>query len=196
MGEGRAKGRVRLLRTRGSADLGKVASSSAMQGLWLGERKVGSQVIDEDRGRLYGRRTVGEVRRGGRRSSDRTKEYTDLGLDLGEREEQVACYASALAIFITSVSGSKSLASFTNRFFHFSGPSGFRRAFDAAKRNGRFGRIQCQKSKESSSRGKRRVFLCRTVRVKVKGRVILASFLKIEGWGTPVGAKDRRKRNR
>ena len=27
-----------------------------------------------------------------------SREYTDLGLDLGEREEQVACHASALAL--------------------------------------------------------------------------------------------------
>ena len=47
----------------------------------------------------------------------------------------------SLAIFIASVSGSKSLTSFTNRFFHFSGPPGFRRAFDAAERNGGFSRI-------------------------------------------------------
>ena len=59
-------------------------------------------------------------------------------------------------------------------------------AFDAAERNGKFGRIQCQISKESSSRAKRkrRVVLCRrTVRVKVKRKVIPASFLKIEGRG-------------
>ena len=42
-------------------------------GLWLEDRKVGSQVIGEDRSRLSGRGTVGEVRRGGRRTSDRTK---------------------------------------------------------------------------------------------------------------------------
>ena len=43
---------------------------------------------------------------------------------------------------------------------------------------------------------KRRVFLCRrTVRVKVGGKAILASFLKIEGRGTLVGAKDRRERD-
>ena len=50
---------------------------------------------------------------------------------------------------------------------------------------------------KSSSRGKRkrRVFLCRgTVRVNVGGKIILASFLKIEGRGTLVGVKDRRKR--
>ena len=43
------------------------------------------------------------------------------------------------------------------------------------------------RGKESSSRGKRRVLLCRrTVRVKVEGKLIPASFLKIEGdagWG-------------
>ena len=104
----------------------------------------------------------------------------------------------SLAIFITSVNGSKSLASFTNRFFHLSRPSGIRRAFDAAKRNGRFGRIQCQRGKESSSRGtrKERVFLCKkTVGVNVRSKVIPASFLKIEARGTLVGAKDRGERD-
>ena len=67
-----------------------------------------------------------------------------------------------MAIFITSVSGSKSHAFSTNRTFHLSRPPGFMRAFDAAERNGGFGRIQSQRGKESSSRGKgkRRVFLC------------------------------------
>ena len=44
-------------------------------------------------------------------------------------------------ISITSVGGSESFASFTDRIFHLSGPPGFRRAFDAVERNGRFGRI-------------------------------------------------------
>ena len=69
-------------------------------------------------------------------------------------------------------------------------------AFDAAERNGRFGCIQSQKGKESSSRGKRnrRVFLCGgAVRVKVGDKVISASFLKIKGRGTLVGAKDQRE---
>ena len=62
---------------RSSAELGKAASGSATQGLWLGDRKVESQVIGEDQIRLPGRRTVGEVRRRGRRgrrASDRAKE--------------------------------------------------------------------------------------------------------------------------
>ena len=32
---------------------------------------------------------------------ERRRECTDLGLDLGEREEQVVCYASALALAMT-----------------------------------------------------------------------------------------------
>ena len=71
-------------------------------------------------------------------------------------------------------------------------------AFDAAEKNGRFGRIQCQKGKESSSRGKRkrRVFLGRrTVGVKVGGKAIPASFLKIERRGNLIGAKEQRERN-
>ena len=59
--------------------------------------------------------------------------------------------------------------------------------------------IQCHRSKENSSRGKRKrqVFLCRrTVRVKVKGKVIPTGFLKIEGRETFIGAKDWRKRGR
>ena len=44
---------------RGSAELGKVASGSTTQGVWLGGRIVGSQVI------LPGRGTVEKVRIGG-----------------------------------------------------------------------------------------------------------------------------------
>ena len=68
-----------------------------------------------------------------------------------------------------------------------------------AKRNGRFGRIQCQRGEKNSSRGKRerRVFPCRrTVRVKVGGKAIPASFLKIEGSGVLVGAIGGRERDR
>ena len=95
-------------------------------------------------------------------ATQRRRDYTDLGLDLGEREEQVVCHSSALAlamtgsmsenrdvslaIFIISVSGSESLASFTNRIFYLSRTPDFRMAFDAAKRNKRFGRIQCQRA--------------------------------------------------
>ena len=32
---------------------------------------------------------------------ERRREYTDLGLDLGEREEQVVCHSSALPLAMT-----------------------------------------------------------------------------------------------
>ena len=75
--ERRAKGRVRLHRARGSVELREVASGSTTQNLWLRNGKVGSQVSGVDRSRFSGRRTVGEVRRGGtrgRRTGDRAKE--------------------------------------------------------------------------------------------------------------------------
>ena len=129
----------------------------------------------------------------------RASRLSCLSLGLGDDRRNTSGSGDvSLAIFITSVSGSERLASFTNRFFHLSGLPGFRMAFDAAERNAKFGRIQCQRSKECSSRGKgkKRVFLCRrTVRVKVKGKVIKASFLKIEARGTLVGEKSRRKRD-
>ena len=58
--------------------------------------------------------------------------------------------------------------------------------------------IQCQRSKGNSSKGKkkRRVFLCRrTVRVKVKTKLIPRSFPKIQEREPFVGAKDWRKRD-
>ena len=83
--ERRAKGRVRLLRARGSAELREVASGSATQGLWLRNGKVRSQVSGIDRSRFPGRRTVWEIRREdeeGEPAIDRRREYTVLGLDL------------------------------------------------------------------------------------------------------------------
>ena len=64
---------MRLVTARDSAELGKVAFGFAMQGLWLGNRKVGSQEIGEDRNRLPGRETVEKVRRGGRRKEPATE---------------------------------------------------------------------------------------------------------------------------
>ena len=74
--ERRAEGRVRILQARGSAELREVASGSATQGLCLRNGKVRSQESSVDRSRFPGRRTVGEIRRGGRRgrrASDRAK---------------------------------------------------------------------------------------------------------------------------
>ena len=91
---------MRLHRARGWAELSEVASGSATPGLWLRDGKVRYQVNGIDRSRFPGRRTVRKVRRG-EPAIERKRECTDLGLDLGEREEQVICHASALALAMT-----------------------------------------------------------------------------------------------
>ena len=144
---------MRLLRAHGSAELGKVASGSITQGLWLGDRKVGSPVIGEDRSRLPGIGTVGKVWRGERTASDRAKERAHrfrIRFGRERRASRLPCLIFglgddrrstsgggdvSLAIFITSVSCSRSLTSFTDHFFYFRGPPGFRMAFDAAEWN-------------------------------------------------------------
>ena len=72
---------MRPLWARGSAELRKVASASATQGLWLRDRKVGFQVSGDDRSRFPGRGTVGAVRRGGYEeeepATERKRKYTD-----------------------------------------------------------------------------------------------------------------------
>ena len=123
--EGRAEGKVRILRACGSADLGKVATGSATPDLRLRDRKVGSQVIDKDRSRFPGRGTVGKVREGGRRASNKTKKRVYrfrvrfeqerrasrlpcLSLGLGDdRRSTSGSEEVNLAIFITFVSGSE-----------------------------------------------------------------------------------------
>ena len=65
-GKGGAKRRMSFLKADDSAELEKVESGSATQGLWLRDRKVGSPIVGEDRSQLPGRGTVGKVRRGGR----------------------------------------------------------------------------------------------------------------------------------
>ena len=64
--KGEQKKGLRLFRAHGLVELGKVASGSASQGLWLGDGKVGFQVVGESRSQLPGRGTVGEVGRRGR----------------------------------------------------------------------------------------------------------------------------------
>ena len=96
---------MKLLRARGSAELGKIASGCSTQGLLLGNTKVGSQVIGEDQSRLPERETVGEVRRGrrrGRRASHKTKEKINrCRVDFKQERKPVACDASALDLAMT-----------------------------------------------------------------------------------------------
>ena len=44
----RAETGMRFLKARGPSEFGQVASGSATQDLWLGNGKVGCQVVDED----------------------------------------------------------------------------------------------------------------------------------------------------
>ena len=46
--EGIAESGTRLLRARGLSELGKVAFGSATQGIWLGDEKVGTQIVNVD----------------------------------------------------------------------------------------------------------------------------------------------------
>ena len=71
------------------AELREVASGSATQCLWLRNGKVGSQISGINRSRYPGRRTVGEVRRGGRqgrRASDKAKKRVEDLAALSARE--------------------------------------------------------------------------------------------------------------
>ena len=89
-------------------------------------------------------------------ATERRREYTVFGIDLGEREEQVEkqkCKPGDLDHFCER---QRKPASFTNCTFHLSRPPRFRRAFDAAEKNGKFGRIQCQK-------GKAQLFRCQVL---------------------------------
>ena len=75
-----------------------------MQGLWLGNGKVGSQVIGQDQSRHPEEEQLGKLRRKtdeeAQPATEQRKEYTDLELELGERDEQIACHTSALNLAI------------------------------------------------------------------------------------------------
>ena len=91
---------------------------------------MGCRVIGEDRSRLPGRGTVrGKLGENDNEKVEsaigRRREHTDLGLDLGESEEQVACHGLALALAMTDEASRKA----------------DRMAFDAFEWNGRFGCI-------------------------------------------------------
>ena len=93
---------MRLHRARSSAEFSEVASGSATQDLWLRNGKVRPQVSGIDRSRFPWRRTVRKVRRGGRRASNRAKKRVHrFRVSLGEREVQVVCHASDLALAMT-----------------------------------------------------------------------------------------------
>ena len=100
-----AKGRVRLLRARVSVELGKVVSGSATKDLWLGDRKMGSQVSGINRSLCLREKVLGklgeEEDKEGEPSMEQRRDNTVFGLDLGEKEKQVVYHVSALALAMT-----------------------------------------------------------------------------------------------
>ena len=86
-------------------------------------------------------------------ATERRRKYTDLGLDLGEREKQVVCHESVLDFLMKDKARRKQrcepddhhhfcelqrkLTSFVYLFLHFSEQPGFSMAFDAAEGNKR-----------------------------------------------------------
>ena len=91
---------MRLHRTRGSAELRELAFDSAMQGLWLINGKMGSQVSGIDKNDFLGGEQMGKLgEEEGEPAIERRREYTDLS----EREEQVVCHASALALALAMI---------------------------------------------------------------------------------------------
>ena len=85
-----------LLRPGGSR---KVASVSGPKGFWLGDRKVGSQVIGKTKADSLGEEQLGKLGKNKEEPAiERRGEYKDLRLDFGGREKQVACHVSTLAL--------------------------------------------------------------------------------------------------
>ena len=96
---------MRVLRARGSVELRKVAFGSATQGL---AEKRKSEIsgkwhrlkwnpCEKNSWESQERR---KTRKESRRESE-GREYTELGLDLSEREKHVVCHVSALALAMT-----------------------------------------------------------------------------------------------
>ena len=66
------------------------APGSATHGIWLRNRKVGSQVIGKDRSQLPGRKQLRKiVQEKQYLSTERRRECTDLGSDLGKKEREI-----------------------------------------------------------------------------------------------------------
>ena len=80
---------MRLLWASGSAELGKVASGSVRQGLWLGDRKVESQIIGKYQSRFPGKERLEKLGENDEEEELATEGGTGLGLDLGEKERLV-----------------------------------------------------------------------------------------------------------
>ena len=168
-------------------------TSETPQSTWLGGAQWGSlwlcyagplakkqkmrfQVSCIDRSRFPERRTVREVRRGGKRgrASDRAKKRVHrfrvwfrwkrrasrlpcLSLGLGDYWRGTSRSGDeSLAIFITSVSGSESLASFTNCTFHLKRPPGLGERLMPPKRMEDLAAFSAREVKRAAAKEKER----------------------------------------
>ena len=97
---------MRLLRARGLAELGKVALALLHRAFgWKAEKwdlRKWAKTADSSLGEKQLGKLGEEKDEEKEPATEQSWEYTDLGLDLGEREEQVACHASALALQMTN----------------------------------------------------------------------------------------------
>ena len=134
------------------------------------------------------------------RTSDRTEERMDRF-----RSERNACYLQclclgfgddrrgmsgsgnvSLTIFITSMSGTKSFTSFAY-IFPFRRSPGLRLVFDVPERNGKFGRIQYQRSREQQLQSKKKggVFFC------IRSNELLVNWMHgVVCWGRQSGERE------
>ena len=147
-----------LLGAGGSAELGKVASGLATQGLWLGDRKWNVSQSAKTEADFLKEEQLGKLEKEKDEEEDHAKRKDRIRrfrLDLGERRaSRLPCFSLGfdddrrgvsgsrdvgLTIFITFMSGSKSFSSFTNYFFDCNRLPDLSLAFDAAERNGKIG---------------------------------------------------------
>ena len=91
-GEQGEERRMSPVRPRGSVELRKVVSAFATQGFWLKNRKVGSMesaITEADSLGEKQLKKLGEVEDEEEDpATERRREYTDLGLDVGERKRR------------------------------------------------------------------------------------------------------------
>ena len=96
----------------------------------------------------------------------------------------------SLMIFITFINDGQSITSYFYCFFHLR-RSGLGLAFEVLERNGRYAILNAREAKRAAAE-EREEYLSAEVSEspKVKGKVILTSFLNIEGRGSFVAAEE------
>ena len=93
---------MRLLRAHDSVEPGQVAYGSATQGLWLSTKEWDLRWSALTEAKYLGEEQLGKLGEWEEEpATERMREYIDLGSDLGEKDEHVACHASVLTLAVT-----------------------------------------------------------------------------------------------